>query len=90
MCPQFSNIQFCLCNNGIIIVPVIVPDWAESRVEGNLEYFKQILTPEEIAGEVREEVEQEFRPIGTSLFWGSDDAKRYETLCRQPIKMVAP
>ena len=70
------------------MVPVVVPDYAESRVEGNLLYFKKILTPDELEGKLTPEPEPEFKPMGMSLFWGSDDAKKYETLCRQPIKMV--
>ncbi|KAI6656398.1 Prolyl 4-hydroxylase subunit alpha [Oopsacas minuta] len=65
----------------------IVPDWAQSRIEGNLAYFRGILTPEELEGNRVEDVKEEFSPMGTSLFWGSDDVNTYETLCREPQKL---
>ena len=51
-------------------------------------YFKAMLSPEELEGNGTEEVEEDYRPIGTSLFWGADDVSSYERLCREPIKLV--
>lgn len=70
------------------LILFIVPEWAESRVEGNLVYFKAMLSPEELEGKGTEEREEDHIPIGTSLFWGADDARVYENLCREPIKLV--
>lgn len=50
-----------------------------------MEYFRRQLTPRELEGE-EEEIEEQL-PAGLSLFWSLDDMKRYETLCREPIRL---